>query len=827
MLAIISLSTEWGFPKYFESVLQWLRECTSIAWLLCPFSGALTYGSVEPIVAPKECVNIDRAYASRFVRKPKIQLSLRVVFFSLALLTTRAGQAAERQVVRGHVPAAVSGLAPLGRAPVSQQLHLAISLPLRNQPALDNLLKQLYDPASPLFHHYLGPAQFNAAFGPAEKDYQSLIDFAKSNRLSVIATHPNRRLLEVTAPVADIEKAFHVTLRVYRHPTENRTFYSPDVEPSLDLDIPVLSIAGLNNFLVPHPSLRAQPIEKDQKSRPNGGSGVASTYIGQDFRSAYLPGVSLNGAGQSLGLFEFDSYYRSDITQYLTNAGLGTNVTLTNAVLEDLAGYPSVNEFEVALDIDMALSMAPGLSNIIVYEAPNNTSYADVVLDAMAEDDLCQQLSCSWTGFYDAGVAQAFQQFAAQGQSFFIASGDVGAYTASLPVELPCDSTNITVVGGTTLSTTGPKGSWVSEKTWSWFTQPFNGSTDEASSGGVSLYYLIPPWQAGISMASNLGSPTFRNIPDVAIVGDDLSWSANGVLLGGGGTSASAPLWAGFAALVNQHAAAHGQPRIGFLNPALYAIGQGPSYNNSFHDITTGNNTNLSTSTNYFAVAGYDLCTGWGTPSGSNLINALVPFNSPITPTLAWTNPAPIIYGTALGASQLNATASVPGSFAYNPAASATLGAGTNILSVVFTPTDTYDYAAVTNTVTIIVTMATPVITWANPSGIVYGTALSAAQLNATANVAGTFIYNPGLGTVMPAGNSQTISATFTPNDTTNYSNISSSVTLVVSPAALTITANNASKAYGAALPAFTAGYSGLVNGDTAARVTRPVTPVS
>jgi len=89
------------------------------------------------------------------------------------------------------------------------------------------------------------------------------------------------------------------------------------------------------------------------------------------------------------------------------------------------------------------------------------------------------------------------------------------------------------------------------------------------------------------------------------------------------GTSVSAPLWAGFTALANQLAEANGQPPVGFINPAIYALGKAASYNSGFHDITTGNNTNAASPTRFPAVPGYDLCTGWGTPNGTNLLYAL------------------------------------------------------------------------------------------------------------------------------------------------------------------------------------------------------------
>jgi len=147
-------------------------------------------------------------------------------------------------------------------------------------------------------------------------------------------------------------------------------------------------------------------------------------------------------------------------------------------------------------------------------------------------------------------------------------------------------------------------------------------------------------------------------------------------------------------------------------------------------------------------------------------------------PQIDWVTPAPITYGTALSVTQLNATASVPGSFAYNPSLGAVLSAGSQTLSVVFTPTDTMDYATVTASVTLVVDQVPTSVSWTAPAAITYGTALSATQLNATASVPGAFAYTPSLGAVLSAG-SQTLSVTFTPTDP-NYANSTASVTLTV-----------------------------------------------
>src|SRR5580693_3531282 len=154
-------------------------------------------------------------------------------------------EAAPRQFLRGHVPAAVNGALAVGDLPATNWLNLAIGLPLRNQETLTNLLQELYDPADPHYHQFLTPEQFTGMFGPSEQDYQALIAFAETNGLTVRNTHPNRTILDVSGMTAQVEKVFHIKMHTYRHPTERRLFHAPDVEPSLDLDVPVLHISGL------------------------------------------------------------------------------------------------------------------------------------------------------------------------------------------------------------------------------------------------------------------------------------------------------------------------------------------------------------------------------------------------------------------------------------------------------------------------------------------------------------------------------------------------------------------------------------------------------
>lgn len=525
---------------------------------------------------------------------------------------TFPGRAAELQVIHARSSSIVTNMTPARHSSRWNRLNLAIGLPLRDREGLTNLLRQLYDPSSTNYHRFLTSEQFAERFGPTEQDYEAVANFARTHGLAVTARHPNRTLVSVRGTVADIERAFHVTMNEYQHPKESRTFYAPDREPSIDLAVPVLAVGGLDNFVVPHPCLK--PISSGQPSPNLTGSGPNGAFLGNDFRTAYVPGTPLTGAGQTVGLLEFDSgYYQSDITAYETLAGL-PNVPVSAVLIDGYNGAPGGANDEVSLDIEMAISMAPGLKGILVYEG----STTDDILNRMATDNLAKQIGVSWGYPIDANSEQIFLQYAAQGQSFFNASGDSDAYAGTIMT--PSDDPNITIVGGTTLTTTGPGGPWLSEKVWNW-------GNGVGSSGGISTRYPIPNWQQGIDMTANQGSTTMRNIPDVALTADNVYVIyGNGQRGTFGGTSCATPLWAGFTALVNQLALTNGEPLVGFINPAVYGMGKGSnalSYTSLFHDITTGNNESPSSPSRFPAVPGFDLCTGWGTPVGSNLITAL------------------------------------------------------------------------------------------------------------------------------------------------------------------------------------------------------------
>ncbi len=548
-------------------------------------------------------------------------------WLALASLTGPSrGAVTGLKTLSGHVPAVVSQLAPVGRLEATNHLRLAIGLPLRNREALTNLLRQIYDPASPSYRHYLTPEEFTQQFGPTPEDYQAVLDFANTNGLTVEHTHANRALVDVAGTSADVEQAFHVNMMTYHHPTEARDFYAPDTEPSVAASLPVLAVQGINNYVQPHPMLQKRPASLPRSSI---GSGPQGGYIGQDFRNAYVPGNPLTGVNQTVGLLQFDGYYASDIQTYETLAGL-TNVPLQNVLLDGFNGTPGGANDEVCLDIEMVISMAPALAGVVVFEA-GPFGYPDDILSSMASSNQIKQLSSSWGYGTDPTSDQFYLQFALQGQTYFNCSGDGDAWVGAIPYGSVEDA-NVTIVGGTTLTMNGTGVSYASEKAWNWgFIGNYNWNPDGyfGTSGGISTDVGIPYYQAGLNMVTNQGSTSFRNVPDVALTADNIFVVSSGGVQGiYGGTSCATPLWAGFTALLNQSALSYGLPTMGFLAPTVYALAKTANYAACFHDITTGDNTWDQSRTKFFAVPGYDLCTGLGTPNGNSLINALAGPNS-------------------------------------------------------------------------------------------------------------------------------------------------------------------------------------------------------
>ncbi len=532
------------------------------------------------------------------------------------------------QVLHNQVhPSITTGEAkPLGRLAPTQHLHLAIQLPLRNQDALKSFLTRLSDPTSPDFRKFLSVEQFTAKYGPAPEDYQAVVDFVKANGMKVIDTPKNRMIVEVDGPVPQVESAFHVTMRQYQHPTEQRTFYSADSEPSLDLKTAVSHISGLDNYYLP------RPAQSSSAAGANVGSGPNGTFTPNDVRVAYYGAGPLDGSGQCIGLITFWGFNSSDVSLTFTSLGL-PDPTLTTPINTVLLGgltapMPSQDDAEPITDIIAAMSIAPNLTQVREYQCcgadfagSGATAAQDVMYNSIATENMCKQISQSAGVIPQQSIDDPyFEEMAAQGQTFFTASGDAGsppeAGSDQEDYFYPGDNAWITVVGATNLNTISPGGAWASETAANW------------SGGGVSNGVdptPIPSYQVPVINSTNGGSTVYRNLPDVSAVGSNPYACINGQCNQTGGTSYSSPLWASFMALVNQQAALNNQPPVGFLNPIIYAIGQNATqYANDFHDMIGGNNDCCGQMVYYNAVAGYDLVSGWGSPNGANLIKDLL-----------------------------------------------------------------------------------------------------------------------------------------------------------------------------------------------------------
>ena len=607
------------------------------------------------------------------------------------LAVSTPSRAGEPRVALAHTAALTGALRSahaLGRVAGGTQMNLALTLPLRNQARLTDLLKRLSTPGDRLYGHFLTPAQFHAQFSPTEKDYAAVAAFARSQGLTVTQTHVSRTILDVAGPASNVEKAFGVRLSRYQL-KDGRTIFANATAPTLprSIAVRVAGVAGLTDVAKMHPHYRMLSPRLPVTGTGGSGTGPAGGLAPNDIKYAYsLADVTplytavstgtgtpttgtgtgttstsalLDGTGQTVGLFELDGYTPSDIALYVTQFGLPTALTpsgtttqpaLQNVLIDGATGgiLTPGGQGEVTLDIDMVLALAPNVSTLYVYEA-NQTTSPTAALDMfqrMADDTatdgtpLLKVISNSWgSAEVDAekdpttvnGENAAFQQMAAQGQSIFSASGDSGAYGAYVPtvglatqpaVDDPSSQPFMTGVGGTTLSYKAPTaatatvaaqpGVYVGETVWSAGSQT---NSPEGSGGGPSIIWSKPDYQQGLGY-----DPNRRDVPDVALDADPNT--GYDIYVAGkvgtvGGTSAAAPLWAGFFALINEQRTTNGLGTIGFANPILYGIGRGANYAAEFHDVTTGNNLFFP------AEVGYDDATGFGSFIGDAMLSAL------------------------------------------------------------------------------------------------------------------------------------------------------------------------------------------------------------
>jgi kumamolisin len=549
-----------------------------------------------------------------------------IIIISCLLLSEEALADNAYSNLPGHVPEAnISQAQYKGRMATAKQLDLTVALPLRNQSDLKILLQRLYDPKDALYGKYLTPTEFTANYGPTQSDYNAVKNYFISKGYAIGKSHENRTLLKVSAPVAKIENSLQVNLNTYTK--KNKSFYAPDTNPELPslIATKVIGIIGLDNSVNyrPHNRILINKTKSAQSPLQNG-TGLGNAFSPNDIRKAYnLTTIPTTGKGQVVALVELDGYTTSDILTYQQYYHLPA-IPLENVLVDGFDGTPSGGSGEVTLDIEMVLAVAQGLEKIIVYEGPNDSSNNGLlsIYQKIADDNTAKQISTSWgSPERDIGKValnadnQIFMQMAAQGQTLFAASGDNGAYDTpaghSLNVDDPASNPYVVGVGGTSLILDVSQ-NYSSESVWN------DGLASRAAGGGgVSVVWPIPSYQIGVP---GIASSRFRNVPDVALNSDpDTGYSVyyDGQWQKDGGTSAAAPLWAAYLALVNEQRVLDGKAVMGHMLPRLYALEATSSYLDDFHDITQGNNFH------YRAGPGYDNATGLGTIN-SNLFNDLI-----------------------------------------------------------------------------------------------------------------------------------------------------------------------------------------------------------
>jgi subtilase family serine protease len=710
------------------------------------------------------------------------------------MLITIPGQAQPQSPLTRHVrDEVVNGNAQLvGKLPASQTLLFDIVLPLRDRSGLQDFVQEVQSPASSSYHKFLTPQEFTARFGPSQEDWEALVAFAKASGFEVISGTREERDLRLSGSVANIEKAFHVTMGTYRDLSEDRTFFAVDREPTVDLPFQIWHITGLDNDSKPHPMYvkksdyaKAHGIDaKKVVSHATTGSGPSASFLGSDMRAAYYGGTALTGTGQTIGLFEFLGTDLADLTTYYKNVGQTEPYTPT---LISTGGYSTsctassgCDDTEQTLDMTQAMGMAPGSSMLYMYVCGNASNISDTAcISAMvstASAPLSKQISCSWgwTPADPSTLDPYFEQMASQGQNFFAASGDSSAWSASNEA-WPADDAHVVSVGGTDLTTSSAAGPWKSETAWA------------DSGGGISPDSIpIPSWQqlSGVITSSNRGSTTLRNGPDVSananftfyVCADQTTCTANDY----GGTSFAAPMWAGYLALANEQAAANGDT-IGFIDPILYPAALTSSYGTYFHDITSG-----SCGT-YSGITGYDLCTGWGSPNTTGIINLLAGSATPSFTLSASPSSLSVTQGNSG-----NSTITVTDAGGFTGSVTLAASGLPSGVTAAFGTNPTTGTSVLTFTASSTATTGTSTVTITGTSG----------SLTATTTIA------------------LTVSATATPN-----------FTIGASPASVTVTqgANGTSTititSTGGFNSATTLSATGLPTGVTAAFSTNPVTP--
>ena len=550
-------------------------------------------------------------------------------------------------------------VAPLAE---SQEISVLLALPSSDPAGLSAFIKHVSNPSDSLFHHYLSPEQFAQKFGGNESDYTALKNWAAANGLTVSQESAGRINLTLRGSVSQLQKIFKTQLNTYRT-ANGETFYSASVKPTVPVEIAsrISAVLGLNESKQLTPLARIGKVLGENPATSGGklradstGTGPGGNYDANDLRTVYsVPDFGKYSPNVVVAVFEQGYYNAADTEKYFATNHLPKVKQSPISVNKSPVVKEPAIELEACLDVDMIVGMNPNVSKILVYvDDYHNDAFNVAIVDAIsqvASDDKAQILSISYgqdEGYQGNPTLEAentaLQQCAAEGISVFASSGDNGAfgdgYHYPYNVSDPASQPMVTGVGGTTLYT-GPGGVWQDEIAWDELNSNFG-----ATGGGVSTYWPLPDFQnttvGGASyVTQNGGSATYRNVPDVAAVGDPLTGVAvyvndQGGWLEVGGTSVSSPIWAGYVSNIQAAFSYFNLGSIGYFNPLLYAVGTplfGVGSPDAFlNDIIQGQNGDIgSNNPGFFNGFGYSNTTGSGTIWGGLAAQLLIGLSQP------------------------------------------------------------------------------------------------------------------------------------------------------------------------------------------------------
>ena len=524
-------------------------------------------------------------------------------------------------------------------------VEFGVTVTVRRQNELPSIEEQCN--LKPGERTYMTRQEHAEKHGADPADIAKVEEFARENGLRVTNSNAGQRTVTLSGTADAYSKAFGVELKMYKSGDVAYRGREGDILIPENLQGIVTSVTGLDNrpFAKPHYRiLRGSAHAAGASAAAHSTAAAASVPTGftpPQLASLYNFPKNLDGAGQTIAILELGGgFHPQEVTSYFQSLGIATPPSVTAATYPSgginspgtNALDPSNPDVEVMLDIEVCGSVAPG-AKIVVYFGPDASDQSFLsVMNAILGDTINKPniVSISWGGPEDSATAQfrdAFDELlqtaAHLGVTVCVASGDSGSadfasddpnWDNNAHVDFPASSPFALACGGTQLAASG--GAISKEVVW-------HDGANDGTGGGVSRFFASPSYQqnAGVPPAADPAGPVMRGVPDVS--GDAAPSSGYRILCDGtsfpdpaqgippvGGTSAVAPLWAGLIARINQGL----NKPVGFINPLLYAA---PA-NTTFRDITQGNNGD------YKAGAGWDACTGLGSPDGQNLLLALM-----------------------------------------------------------------------------------------------------------------------------------------------------------------------------------------------------------